>query len=88
MTRMHKDTPVELIIPVAGVDDHGIDLTHDLFDKPSTVVHRVSTPETDGEAVAYLRDAGYRELCGWVRKADSTQMWTWTKVFDLTVWAW
>src|SRR5260370_22279242 len=82
-------TPLDITPPAAGIFDHGLTLVHEMGGAPRNYLHEVSFVDGDHrDTVRYLHGAGYSYRCGWRRREDGRQMWTFTKAFPLTVAAW
>ena len=79
-------TPIEIVTPLANVQDHGLSLVHEMGGAPRNYLHEVSVERQDMNAIGYLLAAGYGQRCGWVK--DGKSFWTYTKAFPLTVAAW
>lgn len=79
-------TPVELNVPVKGVNDHGLTLVHELGGTPRNYLHEVSASAGNTEAQNYLLDAGYRQSHGY--RVGGRQWWVWAKRFPLSVGTW
>ncbi len=86
--RAQFKTPVEIAIPMVGIQDHGLSLVHDMGGAPRNYLHEVSIGRDEQDAIRYLMSAGYAQRCGWVRPEDKQLMWTYSKPFPLTVSAW
>ena len=81
-------TPVEIAVPMVGVQDHGLTLVHGMGGEPRNYLHEVSIGRDEQDAIRYLQSAGYAQRCGWIRQSDGHAMWSYTKPFPLTVAAW
>lgn len=79
-------TPIEVSIPMLGIQDHGLSLVHEIGGQPRNYLHEVSIEQWEQDAVRYLEAAGYAYRCGWVK--DGKAFSTYSKAFPLTVATW